>query len=74
MNLSWEDEKLEEQEITYLLDLNGQIIVIEHVPARVNKETGERLFSPETVERLQQTVWRQAQPKRMMQVPVYDYA
>lgn len=26
----------------------GRFLVIEHVPARVNEETGERLFAPET--------------------------
>jgi len=37
-----------------MLDRNSQLVVIENVPARVNVETGEQLFSPDTVERLQQ--------------------
>ena len=66
-------EKLVERRITYTLDMNGQLIVVENVPARVNVETGEQLFSPDTVERLQEMIWQQSRPKRMIQVPVYEY-
>lgn len=68
------NEKLVERKVTYVLDLNGQLIIVENVPARVNIETGEQLFSPDTVERLQKMVWQQREPKRVMQVPVYEYA
>lgn len=74
MRINQWNEKLVERKVTYTLDLNGQLIVIENVPARVNVETGEQLFSPDTVERLQKIVWQQSQPKRTMQVPVYEYA
>lgn len=67
------DGKLVETKVTYTLEMNGQLIVVENVPARVNVETGEQFFSPETVERLQRMVWRQSKPKRVIQVPVYDY-
>ena len=39
-------DKLQERKITYTLEVNGQLIVVENVPARVNVETGEQLFSP----------------------------
>jgi len=68
----WE-ENLVETRVTYMLEVNGQLIVIENVPARVNVETGEQLFSPETVERLQRMVWQRTRPKRVIQVPVYEY-
>jgi YgiT-type zinc finger domain-containing protein len=67
------NEKLVEQRVTYTLEVDGKLIVIENVPARVNLETGEQLFSPETVERLQQMVWEQKKPKRVIQVPVYEF-
>ena len=66
-------ERLVEQKVTYTLDMQGQLIVIENVPARVNVETGEQLFSPDTVERLQKIVRQQSKPKRVVQVPVYEY-
>ncbi|MDW7991488.1 MAG: hypothetical protein RMK65_04970 [Anaerolineae bacterium] len=40
----------------------------------MNLETGEQLFSPETVEHLQKIVWERRTPKRVIQVPVYEYA
>ncbi|MBC7226245.1 MAG: YgiT-type zinc finger protein [Thermoflexales bacterium] len=66
-------EKLVETRVIYTLEINGQLIVVENVPARVNVETGEQLFSPETVERLQKMIWRKSKPKRMIRVPVYEY-
>jgi YgiT-type zinc finger domain-containing protein len=68
------NERLIEQKVTYTVNVSGQLIVIENVPARVNIETGEQLFSPETVERLQKMVWGHKTPKRVMQVPVYEFA
>ena len=68
------NERLVERKVTYTLEVNGQLIVIENVPARVNVETGEQLFSPDTVERLQKMVWERKQPKRVIQVPVYEFA
>ena len=41
---------LAEQNITYVLETDGKLVVIENVPARVSEETGEQFFSPETVE------------------------
>ncbi|MDO9128610.1 MAG: YgiT-type zinc finger protein [Anaerolineales bacterium] len=72
-NTPW-NEKLIERNVTYTLEVAGKLIVIENVPARVNIETGEQLFSPETVEHLQTLASQQKKPKRTIQVPVYDYA
>jgi YgiT-type zinc finger domain-containing protein len=66
-------ETLEERKVTYTLESDGRLIVVENVPARVNLETGEQLFSPETVKRLQEMIWEQRKPKRVMQVPVYEF-
>ncbi len=63
-----------ERKVTYTLEVNGQLIVIKNVPARVNSETGEQLFSPDTVEHLRQMIWEQSKPKRVIQVPVYEFA
>ncbi len=68
------NERLVEQKVTYTLEVEGKLIVVENVPARVNVETGEQLFAPQTVERLQKLVWEQKKPKRLLQVPVYEYA
>jgi len=67
-------EILVEREVSYTLEVNGRLIVIENVPARVNLETGEQFFSPDTVERLQQVIWEQREPQRVIQVPVFEFA
>ena len=63
-----------ESQVTYTLELDGRFIIIENVPARVCLETGERFFSPETVERLQQTVWERKKPARVIETPVFEFA
>lgn len=66
-------EPLVEQKVTYILELEGKFIIIENVPARVNVETGERYFSPEVVERLQQTIWEEKKPDRVIETPVFEF-
>ncbi len=68
------DENLIDQKVTYTLEMDGKLFIIENVPARVNIETGEQFFSPKTVDRLQQIVWNQQQPDRTVTLPVYEYA
>ena len=67
------NEPLVEQDVTYHFEFDGQLLLVENVPARVNVETGERYFAPETVERLQQAVWGRCRPVRMIETPVYEY-
>lgn len=74
MTTSYPHETFVHQRIKYTIDVNGKLIVIENVPARVCVETGEQLFSPETVERLQKMISGKAKPKRMMEVPVFEFA
>ena len=67
------EEEFVQQNVTYTLQTAGQFVVIENVPARVSLRTGERFFSPETVERLQQIVWEQKAPVRVVETPVFQY-
>lgn len=67
-------ETLIETQVTYTLNLNGQIVLIENVPARVNEETGEQFFSPATVDHLQQIILDNKEPDHFIQVPVYSYS
>ena len=73
MSTEWK-ETFVEQTVTYTLEVDDKFIIIENVPARVCVETGERLFSPETVERLQQTIWEQRRPVRVIQTPVFEFS
>jgi len=66
-------ERMVEHRVTYTLETDDGLIVVENVPARVSLETGERLFSPETVEHLQRMVWERKQPSRVIRVPVFEF-
>jgi YgiT-type zinc finger domain-containing protein len=62
------------EKVTYTIEVEGRLIVIENVPARVCLETGEQLFSAETVERIQQLISGKQKPARMMEVLVFEFA
>ncbi len=74
MQIDMWNEIMTEAKVTYTLEMDGKFFIIENVPARVCVETGEQFFSPETVERLQQTIWRQEKPKKIVETPVYEFA
>ena len=65
---------MEEKFITYTLERDGKVFVVEHVPAWVSKETGEAFFSPETVDRLQAIIAGKSTPVRRIEAPVYEFA
>ena len=67
-------EEFEERQVTYVAEVDGRLVVVEHVPARVCLSTGERLYSPETVERVQAIVWGHAAPARTITAPVYKFS
>lgn len=62
-----------EQRVRYSIDLGDRLVIVENVPARVSRRTGEQLFSPETTERLWSIVHGGGPPVRMAEVPVYEY-
>ncbi len=67
-------EILVDRRVTYTLERNGRFYVVENVPARVNLQTGEQLFSPQTVECLQHMILSGEPPIRTMETPVYHFA
>jgi len=71
---AYPEERLVDQLVTYTIERDGKLVIVEHVPARVNLETGERLFAPDTVRRLQQIVSEQRTPTRIIQAPVFEFA
>ena len=69
-----QEERLVEQRVTYTLEMNGKLYVVENVPVRVNEETGEQFFAPSTVECLQETILGQTEPNKVIETPVYKYS
>ena len=68
------NEKMREEKVTYTLEMDGKFYIIENVPARVSEETGEQFFSPETVDRLQKTIWGHKKPKKTIETPIFEFA
>ena len=66
-------ETMIDTEVFYTLEHAGNFHIIEHVPARVCKETGEELFAPETVAHIQKLIRGKKKPVRMIETPVYEY-
>jgi YgiT-type zinc finger domain-containing protein len=67
-------ETMIETEVTYTLEHNGSFLLVEHVPARVCKETGEQYFAPETVQHIQDILKHHKRPDKVIQTPVFEYA
>ena len=67
------EETFVDQEVTYTLEVHGRFIIIEHVPVRVSLQTGERFFSPNTVEQLQTIVWDEKAPSRVIETLGFEF-
>ena len=67
-------EKFLDTTVTYTLEYEGQIYIIEHVPAKVSEETGEQYFAPDTVEHVRALIKSNRKPDRLVETPVYEYA
>ncbi len=68
-----QEQRLGERRVTYALELDGKFYIVENVPARVNEETGEQFFAPDTVARLQQIILERNEPSRVIEAPVFEY-
>jgi YgiT-type zinc finger domain-containing protein len=74
MNEKRPAQTMENRQVTYMIEVDGRIILVEHVPARVCVETGEQFFSPATVERIHAIIGGERKPTRTVQTPVYEFA
>jgi len=62
----------EEKKIVHTVRHNGQVIVIDHVPAEVCSVCGDVLLKPETVRRIEELLKTAASPAST--VPLYEYS
>jgi YgiT-type zinc finger domain-containing protein len=67
------EETMVESKVSYTLEHDGNFFIVENVPARVCKETGEQFFAPETVEHIQGIIKSKKRPDRLIETPVYNY-
>ncbi len=64
--------KVEKKLISYTLFYEGNWIVVENVPAKVCRQCGEKLFDPDTVDRLQNIIWSKQKPAKKIGMPVFN--
>lgn len=64
--------KYEEKKIVHTVRHQGQVIVIDHVPADVCSVCGDVLLKPETVRRIETLLQTASHPAS--KVPLYEYA
>lgn len=62
-----------DQEVSYTIEFKERLHIVENVPARECLQCGDRLYSPETVEKIQNAIWQDREPDRVIQMPVIDY-
>jgi len=60
--------------VTYTVEINGKLIIIENVPARVSVRTGEQFFAPETVEQIHRIVNGDRSPARTVSATIFEFA
>ncbi|MEW6378091.1 MAG: YgiT-type zinc finger protein [bacterium] len=65
---------LEDRTISYAIEYEGHLHIIEHVPVKECLQCGERLYSPQTVEKIQNAIWHGQKPDKVIETPVIDYA
>ena len=66
--------ELKHDSVTLSYEDHETYILVEHVPAEVCRQCGEKLYSPEVTDALLQFVKQQTEPVKVLHVPVYDFA
>ncbi len=62
----------EEQTVVHTVRYQGDVVVIDHVPAEVCTVCGDVLLKPETVRRIEGLLKEMGQPAR--RVPLFEFA
>jgi len=62
-----------EELIRYHIELDGKLVVVEHVPALVCHRCGEISIAPNVASSVQRTVWEGKPPLRAIEGPVYEF-
>lgn len=61
----------EERNIIHTVRYDGQVVVIDHVPAEVCPVCGDVLLKPATIRRIEELL--RAAPRPAREVPLYNY-
>ena len=61
------------QNVTFLYEQDGQVLVIQNVPAEVCTTCGEKTFAPDIADEILKFAKRRFVPIKLIEVPVFDY-
>ena len=65
--------KLKKATVTFSYEEDDTYIFVEHVPAEVCPQCGEKRYTPEVTEALLKIARQPIKPAKIIQVPVYDF-
>lgn len=65
---------LEEKVVTFTYEEEDKYLFVEHVPALVCNKCGERIYSPEVIDKLLKFAKEEFRPVKTIKVPVFDFA
>ena len=65
--------KLKKTTVTFSYEEDETYLLVEHVPAEVCSQCGEKLYTPEVTEALLQLAKHPVKPAKIIHVPVYDF-
>ncbi|GAK49441.1 hypothetical protein U14_00663 [Candidatus Moduliflexus flocculans] len=66
--------QLKRAAVTFTYEERGRYMFVEHVPADICEQCGEKLYSPEVADALLALAKQKTAPPKIVSVPVYDYS
>ena len=57
-----------------VFNIDGELVLVEHIPAKVCSRCGEAVFSRETTEKIRRMVHGEAQSSKSIQMDVFAFA
>jgi YgiT-type zinc finger domain-containing protein len=64
----------EKQFVSWTFEIQGQTVLVEHIPATVCRQCGEVIFDLDTGEHIRALLHDGAVPARRVSIPVYEFA
>ncbi len=66
--------KVSEEKVTFVYDEDDKYFFVEHVPAEVCMQCGERTYSPEVTDEILNFAKHKVKPVKTINIPVFDFA
>lgn len=60
--------------VTFSYEEEGKYFLVEHVPAEVCEQCGEKTYSPDVTDELLEFAKNKFRPVKKLEVPVFDFA